>query len=87
MIGGVSYDVVVADEIRFDWDQADIGHIARHNVTPEEAEQVLANDPLESEPQFMDDELRFPSVGITNRGRWLFVAATVRDDKIRVVTA
>jgi uncharacterized DUF497 family protein len=48
---------------------------------------VLANDPLELEPQFMDDELRFPSVGITNRGRWLFVAATVRDDKIRVVTA
>ena len=77
----------MADKIGFDWDEANIEHIARHNVMPEEAEQVLCHDPLELEPQFMDDEVRFPSVGITNRGRCLFVVATVRDDRIRVATA
>ncbi len=77
----------MADEIGFDWNEANIGHIARHKVTPEEAEQVLTNDPLELEPQLVDDEMRFPSVGITDRGRWLFVVATVRDEKIRIATA
>ena len=77
----------MADEIGFDWNEANIGHIARHKVTPEEAEQVLTNDPLELEPQLVDDEMRFPSGGITDRGRWLFVVATVRDEKIRIATA
>src|SRR5258706_599919 len=26
--------------IEFDWDEANIGHVARHSVLPEEAEQV-----------------------------------------------
>jgi len=33
----------VADKIRFDWDEANVEHIARHNVTPQEIEQVFAN--------------------------------------------
>jgi uncharacterized DUF497 family protein len=77
----------VADEIGFDWDEANIGHIARHDVKPEEAEQVVLNDPLELEPQMVDDEMRYSSVGVTIRGRWLFVASTVRKGKIRVATA
>ena len=28
-------------EIEFDWDEANIGHVARHRVLPEEAEQVI----------------------------------------------
>jgi len=28
-------------EIEFDWDEANIGHVARHSVLPEEAEQVI----------------------------------------------
>ena len=28
-------------EIEFDWDKANIGHVARHSVPPEEAEQVI----------------------------------------------
>jgi hypothetical protein len=31
-------------EIEFDWDEANIGHVARHSVMPEEAEQVILND-------------------------------------------
>jgi hypothetical protein len=33
-------------EIEFDWDDANIGHLARHNVRPEEAEQVIFNNPV-----------------------------------------
>ena len=29
-------------EIEFDWDEANIGHLARHSVLPEEAEQVIS---------------------------------------------
>ena len=45
------YDQVVADEIRFDWNDANSGHLARHNVNPEEAEQALRNGPVEIEYQ------------------------------------
>jgi hypothetical protein len=34
-------------EIDFDWDEANIGHMARHSVLPEEAEQVILNDPVD----------------------------------------
>jgi hypothetical protein len=31
---------------KFDWDEANTGHIALHDVTLEEVEQAFANDPL-----------------------------------------
>ena len=31
----------------FDWDSANIGHIAEHDVTPEEVEDVLLGDSLD----------------------------------------
>jgi uncharacterized protein len=77
----------VPDEIRFDWDEANIGHIARHGVTREEAEEVIENDPLELKPQLIEGEERFPNVGVTNNGRWLVVVLTQRGTKARVVTA
>jgi uncharacterized DUF497 family protein len=37
----------VAGDLVFDWDKANLAHIARHNVTPEEVEQVFANGPMD----------------------------------------
>ena len=34
-------------EIEFDCDEANIGHVARHSVRPEEAEQVILKDPVD----------------------------------------
>ena len=34
-------------EIEFDWDEANIGHLARHSVLPEEAEQVILKNPMD----------------------------------------
>jgi hypothetical protein len=41
----------VDDELEFDWDAANIKHLARHNVEPAEAEQVILNDPVDIEYQ------------------------------------
>jgi uncharacterized protein len=35
------------DHSLFDWDTANIAHIAEHEVVPEEAEEVVLGDPLE----------------------------------------
>jgi uncharacterized protein len=71
----------------FEWDEHNFRHIARHGVTPEEAEEAVANDPLEMDPQYTDDEERFPLIGRTNSGRWLVVVTMQRQNKVRVVTA
>jgi hypothetical protein len=31
----------------FEWDNANLKHVARHRVTPAEAQEVLRNDPIE----------------------------------------
>ena len=71
----------------FDWDQANIDHIARHGITPEEAEQVVLNDPIDLTMQLRDGEERTPQVGETDDGRLLVVVTTWREELIRVVTA
>ena len=71
----------------FDWDQRNRTHLARHKVTPEEAEQVILNDPLNLEREMRNGELRLPHLGETNAGRVLIVVATSAGDKVRVVTS
>ena len=43
-----------APEIDFDWDEANIGHVARHGVLPDETEQVILNDPLDLGMEIVD---------------------------------
>ena len=71
----------------FDWDEANIRHIARHHVSPDEAEQVILNDPLELQRQERSGEQRILHLGTTDSGRLLIVAVTMRNAKSRVVTA
>jgi uncharacterized DUF497 family protein len=71
----------------FDWDDANRTHIARHRVTPAEAEQVIHNNPIDLTVQGCDGEDRILQVGATDKGRVLLVVTTWRNDKIRVVTA
>jgi hypothetical protein len=71
----------------FDWDQANRSHIAEHGVSPEEAEQVVLNEPLDLTLQQRDGEERTVQVGETDGGRILVVVTTWRRRKIRVVTA
>lgn len=74
-------------EIEFDWDEANIGHVARHSVLPNEAEQVILNAPVDLGMEIVEGEDRYLNLGATVQGRILLVVTTWRDDRVRVVTA
>jgi uncharacterized DUF497 family protein len=71
----------------FDWDEANIAHIAEHDVLPFEAEEVVANSPLDIGHQGRNGEDRLMQIGATFSGRILVVITTLRGAKTRVVTA
>ena len=73
--------------IEFDWDKSNAQHIALHQITPREAEEVISNDPLDLDSETVDGEERIISMGLTNRGRLLIVVTTMRQERVRVVTA
>ncbi len=72
--------------LEFDWDAANIEHVARHRATPREVEQVFANEPMIVGAQQHPEEERLLCFGRTNTGRFLTVIYTERRGKIRVVT-
>ncbi len=74
-------------DLAFDWDAANRDHIASHGVSPEEAEQVIENDPLDIDAETVEGEDRIASIGRTDQGRFLVVVTTVRGTRLRVVTA
>ena len=74
-------------EIEFDWDEANIGHMSRHGVFSEEAEQVILNDPVDLGIEIVEGEERYLNLGATVQGRVLLVVTTWREDRVRVVTA
>jgi uncharacterized DUF497 family protein len=71
----------------FDWDRSNIGHLARHGIRPEEAEQVVGDDPVDLGMEMFEGEERYINLGVTARGRVLLVVTTWREDRVRVVTA
>ena len=75
------------DTVHFDWDSANIGHIAAHDVVPEEAEEVILGDPLDIGFEVVEGEERSSHVGQTNLGRILWIVITFRGERMRVVTA
>jgi uncharacterized protein len=74
----------------FDWDDDNRSHIARHGVTPEEAEEVVLGDALDTEMQIADgnsEEERLLQLGETARGRILQLLTTWRRGRVRVISA
>jgi uncharacterized DUF497 family protein len=57
----------------FDWDEANIAHIAKHGVTPEEAEEAVTSSPIDLQYQVRNGELRVVQIGETLRGKLLMV--------------
>lgn len=62
----------------FDWDEANIAHIAEHDVLPHEAEEVIDNQPLYLDHSVEDGEERYREMGETLTGRVLVVVSTLR---------
>lgn len=77
----------MADAIEFDWDEQNERHLKSHDVSPQEFEQVIENDPLDLEYRLESGEERYKSLGVTDKGRALIVVWTLREGKVRAVTA
>jgi uncharacterized DUF497 family protein len=77
---------VGTDTMSFDWDAANVGHIARHGITPEECEEAYRNGPMVIESQERKHERRILCLGETNTGRLLAFVMTERRGRIRFVT-
>lgn len=74
----------------FDWDENNREkNWEKHQVSAGECEEVFFNLPLllEEDPSHSQKEPRYYVLGHTIAGRRLFVAFTIREDKIRVISA
>lgn len=59
------YNMLMIRVERLIWDEGNIAHIARHEVTPQEVDEVCHNDPA----QLTGHSGRIMFVGPTNTGR------------------
>lgn len=74
----------------FDWDEGNINkNWIKHKVSPAECEQMLFNRPLviQNDRKHSEVEKRFYALGRTDSKRNLFIAFTVRNKRIRVISA
>ena len=71
----------------FDWDPANVDHIAQHGISSAACEEAYRNGPMVIEHQSRNDELRRLCLGETDDGTLLTFVVTERKGKIRFVTA
>lgn len=81
---------ILPKPISFEWDKWNIDKsFKKHNVTNIEAEEIFVNKPLKTfkNKKHSQKEFRFSALGITNKKRRLYVSFTIRDNKIRIISA
>lgn len=73
----------------FDWDNGNKNkNKLKHTVETSECEELFMNSPdFLRDKQHSQIEERYIAYGKTNKSRKLFVSFTVRDNKIRVISA
>lgn len=74
----------------FDWDGGNAEkNWIRHRVSQSECEEIFFNRPLvvAEDDLHSQGERRFYSLGQTDGGRLLFLVYTLRNDRVRVISA
>ncbi len=74
----------------FEWDEGNKDkNWIKHNVTNSECEQIFFNQPLiiNLDDKHSNVEIRFYALGHTDLNRKLFIVFTIRNKKIRVISA
>jgi len=74
----------------FDWDEGNARkNEEKHGVEYQECEEVFFNQPLVVQEDHLhsQQERRLYALGKTNQGRRLFIAFTIRKNRIRVISA
>jgi uncharacterized DUF497 family protein len=81
---------ILPEPVTFQWDEGNIEkNFKKHVVTIQETEEVFTNEPFitaEDVKHSTNAEQRYQGLGQTKVNRKLFVAFTVRDKKIRVIS-
>jgi uncharacterized DUF497 family protein len=70
----------------FDWDQRNQAHLANHDISRADAEDVLSGNHFLLEYQMEGNEQRWLAVGATRNGRILVIVFAVRAEAIRPIT-
>ena len=74
----------------FEWDEGNLlKNWEKHRVSASECEQIFFNRPLVAgaDETHSEHEPRYFALGITDAGRRLFTVFTIRQNKIRVISA
>ena len=74
----------------FEWDEGNIDKsYKKHGITPNEAEEVFLDEDILilEDTKHSKQEERFEAIGKIFKGNILFLAFTVRRDKIRIISA
>lgn len=85
-----NWRTILTSTTGFDWDLGNVSKSwAKHRVSPFESEEVFFNQPILIIPdeEHSRNEKRFYALGKTDKGKHLFVSFTVREHKIRVISA
>ena len=75
--------------VGFDWNEANLSHIEKHTVAAKECEEGFFNKPLTitEDSAHSQAERRYRAYGQTNSARVLVMIFTIRDGKIRIISA
>lgn len=72
----------------FEWDDGNTKkNWEKHKVMPAECEDLFFNEPFIIPAMGHSEEIRYLAYGITDKGRNLFAAFTIREKKIRIISA
>lgn len=77
------------EPIEFDWDEGNIGKNLKHDIEDKEAEEAFTNKPIlvSKDKKHSVKEKRFKALGQTDRDRLLFISFTIRNGKVRIISA
>jgi uncharacterized protein len=81
---------ILANCIGFEWDQGNsTKNWEQHDVSNVECEEIFFNKPIivKRDKAHSIPENRYYALGRTNLNRFLFAVFTVRNDKIRIISA
>lgn len=81
---------IISEPLEFEWDKGNQEkNFKKHGVINEEAEQVFSNEPLVSKDPAHSTtrEKRYQCLGLTDNKRKLFISFTIREDKVRIISA
>ena len=81
---------ILSGPIFFEWDKGNIGkNLTKHGVLDKETEEVFVNSPkfILEDIKHSSTEKRYMVWGRTNGGKFLTEIFTIRQNKIRIISA